>query len=60
MTVVWKFRTLATGVEVQIVHALSFRVPPLAPIAEPIIGGFFINYVATQTLQHMKVHVEKK
>jgi ribosome-associated toxin RatA of RatAB toxin-antitoxin module len=60
MKVVWKFRTLAIGVEVQIVHDLSFRVPPLAPIAEPIIGGFFINYVATQTLQHMKVHVEKK
>jgi len=60
MKVVWKFRTLATGVEVQIVHDLSFRVPPLAPLAEPIIGGFFINRVATQTLQHMKVHVEKK
>jgi uncharacterized membrane protein len=60
MKVVWKFRTLATGVEVQIVHDLSFRVPPLAPLAEPIIGGFFINHVATQTLQHMKVHVEKK
>jgi ribosome-associated toxin RatA of RatAB toxin-antitoxin module len=60
MKVVWKFRTLAIGVEVQIVHDLSFRVPPLAPLAEPIIGGFFINHVATQTLQHMKVHVEKK
>jgi ribosome-associated toxin RatA of RatAB toxin-antitoxin module len=60
MKVVWKFRTLATGVEVQIVHDLSFRVPPLAPLAEPIIGGFFINYVATQTLQRMKVHVEQK
>ena len=60
MKVVWKFRPLAFGVEVQIVHDLSFRVPPLALIAEPIIGGFFINYVATQTLWHMKVHVEKK
>jgi ribosome-associated toxin RatA of RatAB toxin-antitoxin module len=60
MKVVWKFRPLALGVEVQIIHDLSFRVPPLAPVAEPIIGGFFINYVATQTLQHMKVHVEKK
>jgi ribosome-associated toxin RatA of RatAB toxin-antitoxin module len=60
MKVVWKFRTLATGVEVQIVHDLSFRVPPLAPLAEPIIGGLFINHVATQTLKHMKVHVEKK
>jgi ribosome-associated toxin RatA of RatAB toxin-antitoxin module len=60
MKVVWKFRPLAAGVEVQIVHDLSFRVPPLAPVAEPIIGGFFINYVATQTLLHMKAHVEKK
>jgi ribosome-associated toxin RatA of RatAB toxin-antitoxin module len=60
MKVVWKFRPLAAGVEVQIVHDLSFRVPPLAPVAEPIIGGFFINYVATQTLRHMKAHVEKK
>jgi len=60
MKVVWKFRPLATGVEVQIVHDLSFRVPPLAPVAEPIIGGFFINYVATQTLRHMKAHVEKR
>jgi ribosome-associated toxin RatA of RatAB toxin-antitoxin module len=60
MKVVWKFRPLPVGVEVQIVHDLSFRVPLLAPIAEPIIGGFFINYVATQTLQHMKAHVEKK
>ena len=60
MKVVWKFRPLAAGVEVQIVHDLSFRVPPLAPVAEPIIGGFFINYVATQTLRHMKAHVEKR
>ena len=28
MKVVWKFRPLAVGVEVQIVHDLSFRVPP--------------------------------
>jgi len=60
MKVVWKFRPLAIGVEVQIVHDLSFRVPPLAPVAEPIIGGFFINYIATRTLRHMKAHVEKK
>lgn len=60
MKVVWKFRRLAMGVEVQIVHDLSFRWPLLAPLAEPIIGGFFINHVATQTLQHMKAHVEKQ
>ncbi len=60
MKVVWKFRPLSGGVEVQIIHDLAFRVPPLAPLAEPIIGGFFINYIATQTLQHMKAYVEKK
>ncbi len=60
MKVVWKFRPLAVGVEVQIIHDLTFRVPPLAPVAEPIIGVFFINYIATQTLRHMKAHVEKK
>ncbi len=60
MKVVWKFRPLTVGVEVQIIHDLTFRVPPLAPVAEPIIGGFFINYIATQTLRHMKAHVEKK
>jgi ribosome-associated toxin RatA of RatAB toxin-antitoxin module len=60
MKVVWKFRPLAVGVEVQIIHDLSFRIPPLAPVAEPIIGGFFINHIANQTLLHMKAHVEKK
>ncbi|MBV8377606.1 MAG: SRPBCC family protein [Verrucomicrobia bacterium] len=60
MKVVWKFRPLAIGVEVQIIHHLAFRVPLLASLAEPIIGGFFIDYIATRTLQHMKAHVEKK
>ena len=60
MKVVWKFRPLPGGVEVQIIHDLAFRVPALAPVAEPIIGGFFINYIATQTLHHMKAYVEKK
>ena len=32
----------------------------LAPIAEPIIGGFFIDYIAAQTLAHLKLHLEKK
>ena len=32
-------------------HALRFRLPALAPIAEPIIGGFFIHHVANQTLR---------
>jgi ribosome-associated toxin RatA of RatAB toxin-antitoxin module len=60
MKVVWKFLRQPAGVEVQIVHDLAFRVPALAPLAEPIIGGFFINHIATRTLQHMKAYVEKK
>jgi ribosome-associated toxin RatA of RatAB toxin-antitoxin module len=60
MKVIWKFQTLPAGVRVEIVHQLSFRVPLLAPLAEPIISGFFINSVATQTLRCMKAYVEKK
>jgi ribosome-associated toxin RatA of RatAB toxin-antitoxin module len=60
MKVVWRFKPLAKGTEVQIIHDLSFRSRLLAPIAEPIIGGFFIDYIATQTLVHMKSHLENK
>jgi ribosome-associated toxin RatA of RatAB toxin-antitoxin module len=60
MNVVWRFRRLPVGVHVEIVHDLSFRVPLLAPLAERIISGFFINSVATRTLQCMKAYVEKK
>ena len=60
MKVVWRFKPVATGTEVQIIHDLSFRSRLLAPIAEPIIGGFFIDYIAAQTLAHMKMHLEKK
>ena len=41
-------------------HALRFRVAALAPLAEPIIGGFFVHHVANQTLRSMKTHVERK
>jgi aromatase len=58
MRVVWTFKETPAGVLVEIMHALHFRVPALAPIAEPIIGGFFIHHVANQTLRAMKAHVE--
>jgi aromatase len=59
MRVVWTFRETPAGVLVEIMHVLRFRVATLAPIAEPIIGGFFIHHVANQTLRAMKAHVEK-
>jgi len=60
MEVLWRFQTLPSGVKVEIVHDLAFRIPTLAPLAELIIGGAFINHVATQTLRHMKAYVEKR
>jgi ribosome-associated toxin RatA of RatAB toxin-antitoxin module len=59
MKVVWSFKETPAGVIVEIVHDLRFRVPFLAPFAEPIIGNGFIHPVATKTLQHMKVYLEK-
>ncbi len=60
MEVVWTFVEQPSGVLVSIAHDLHFRIPPLSPIAEPIIGGFFIGYVANQTLKHMKTYVESQ
>jgi ribosome-associated toxin RatA of RatAB toxin-antitoxin module len=58
MEVIWKFAEQPGGVLVSILHDLRFRTPILAPIAEPIIGRFFIHHVANQTLKHMKAYVE--
>ena len=60
MEVVWTFDETPNGVQVQIIHDLRFRVPALAPIAEPIIGGFFIQHIANQTLRYMKAHLEAR
>lgn len=58
MQVVWTFGDTRDGVLVTISHDLRFRVPPLAPIVDPIIGGFFIGNVANKTLRRMKAYVE--
>ena len=60
MHVVWTFRETPAGVLVEIMHALRFRIPMLAPIAEPIIGDFFIHHIANQTLRAMKTHLETR
>ncbi|MGH8095144.1 MAG: SRPBCC family protein [Chthoniobacterales bacterium] len=60
MRVVWTFKETPAGVLVEIMHALRFRLVALAPIAEPIIGGFFIHHVANQTLSALKAHLEPK
>ncbi|CAN5486618.1 hypothetical protein BH20VER3_BH20VER3_13040 [soil metagenome] len=58
MKVIWTFTETPAGVLVEIMHVLRFRLPSLAPVAEPIIGGFFIHHVANRTLQAMKAHLE--
>ncbi len=60
MEVVWTFNETPDGVLVQIVHDLKFRVAPLAPVADAIIVKFFIHHVASETLRHMKTHLESR
>jgi ribosome-associated toxin RatA of RatAB toxin-antitoxin module len=60
MQVVWTFTETADGVLVEIVHDLQFRIPFLAPLADPIIGDFFTGNVANKTLRCMKAYVEAR
>ena len=60
MRVVWTFSESGGGVLVAISHDLRFRLPPLAPIMNPIIGDFFIHSVANKTLHCMKAYVETR
>ena len=58
MRVVWTFSDTKDGVLVTISHELRFRIPVLAPIVDPIIGGFFIHNIANKTLRCMKAYLE--
>jgi len=58
MQVVWTFQEVSAGVLVQIKHDLAFRVRVLAPVADWIIGDFFIHHIANETLRCMKSYVE--
>jgi ribosome-associated toxin RatA of RatAB toxin-antitoxin module len=60
MRVVWRFQDAPGGVLVEIEHDLTFRVNFLAPIADKIIGDFFIHQIANKTLHSMKAYVEGK
>jgi hypothetical protein len=60
MDVVWTFEERPDGVLVTIVHDMHFRIPVLAPIAEPIIGDFFTRNVANKTLRCMRNYLEAR
>ena len=59
MRVVWSFKETPAGVLVEIRHDLQFRHRAVAPIAEPIIGNFFIHHIAGKTLRCLKVYLER-
>lgn len=58
MRVVWTFQEGPAGVLVEIRHDLEFRVKILAPVADKVIGDFFIHHIANKTLRCMKSFVE--
>ena len=58
MRVVWRFQESTTGVLVEIEHDLQFRMNLFAPMADKIIGDFFIHNIANKTLRCMKAYVE--
>src|SRR5437773_7262587 len=60
LRVVWTFQDAPTGVLVEISHDLAFRVNLLVPIADKIIGDFFIHNIASKTLRCMKSYVEAR
>ena len=60
MVVVWTYEETDDGVLVKITHDLKFRWPPLAPLAEYIIGEHFIDPVAGRTLRTFKEILEKE
>ncbi|MBV9658829.1 MAG: SRPBCC family protein [Verrucomicrobia bacterium] len=60
MHVVWTYTDLpdGSGVRVEIVHDLKFRFPPLQPLADRIIGSYFIENIANKTLRRFKEYLE--
>jgi ribosome-associated toxin RatA of RatAB toxin-antitoxin module len=60
MRVVWTFQETPDGVRVEIMHDLHVRMKFLAPIADIIIGDFFIHNIANKTLRCMKAYVEAR
>ena len=60
MRVIWTFQETAPGVLVGIAHDLQFRMNLFAPIADKIIGDFFIHNIANKTLRCMKAYVEAR
>ena len=60
MKVIWTLTPTRDGTRVEIIHDLHFRIPALQWLAEPIIGGFFIENIANKTLRTFKQILEQR
>lgn len=60
MKVIWTLTPTRDGTRVEIRHHLNFRIPTLAWLVEPIIGGFFIENIANKTLHTFKELLERE
>ena len=58
MIVIWTLTPTRAATRVEITHTMKFRIPLLAWLAEPIIGGF-ISAIATRTLVEFKGLIER-
>jgi aromatase len=59
MRVVWTFVPTGKTTNVRIVHDLDSRIPVVGrALVEPVVGNFFIRFIAGQTLKHMKSYLE--
>ena len=59
MQVVWTFAPAGKGTAVRIVHDLDSGIPVVGKLLiEPIVGNFFVHFIANQTLKSMKAYLE--
>lgn len=60
MSVKWTFAEKPEGVEVRIAHDLKPLFPLIGTfVSDTIVGNFFVRYVASRTLHHLKLYLEK-
>jgi hypothetical protein len=59
MKEIWTLTPTRDGTRAEIVHDLAFRMPALAWLAEPILGGFFVSHISQRTLETLKQVIEQ-
>ncbi len=60
MRAIWTLTPTRDGTRLEIVCDLTFAIPGLGWLFEPIIGGFFVDHLANKTLRTLKKVIEEK